>query len=186
LVTERCRVPTPGVFLDSLPAIAPKYSYPGLSPRKSGLSVRLGKKPHFLIPRTEHHRRRLLHEWVQYYNAGRPHMALGPGTPQPSPYLPVPLQAQGHRLPEHLRVDARPVLAGLPHEYRLEKGCMTWFLRTTRALARDGHKSALKLPSMLPSPSLRRHPCPRRSPSADQPPRGRGCPLRSLSTSAPA
>ena len=44
----------------------------------------------FMIPLSEHHRRRLLHEWVQHYNAGRPHLALGPGIPQPPPRLPVP------------------------------------------------------------------------------------------------
>jgi hypothetical protein len=51
---------------------------------------------------------------------GRPHMALGPGIPQPPPHLPTPLQAHRHRLPEHLRVVARPIPGGLHHEYRLE------------------------------------------------------------------
>jgi putative transposase len=42
----------------------------------------------FLIPLTEHHLRRLLYAWVRHYNAGRPHMALGPGIPQPAPPSP--------------------------------------------------------------------------------------------------
>jgi putative transposase len=75
----------------------------------------------FLIPLTENHLRRLLHEWVLYYNAGRPHMALGPGIPQPPPQLPVPLQACRHRIPEYLRVVARSILDGLHREYRLEE-----------------------------------------------------------------
>jgi putative transposase len=73
----------------------------------------------FLIPRTEHHLRRLLQEWVCYDNAGRSHMALGPGIPQPPPHLPLPLQEHRHRLPEPLQVAARPIVGGLHHEYQL-------------------------------------------------------------------
>jgi putative transposase len=73
----------------------------------------------FMIPLTEHHLRRLLHEWVLHYNAGRPHMALGPGVPQPLTSLPVPRQRHRHRLPAHLHVVARPISGGLHHEYRL-------------------------------------------------------------------
>jgi putative transposase len=72
-----------------------------------------------MIPLTEHHLRRLLHEWVQHYNAGRPHMALGPGIPQPPSSLSAPLQTHRHRLPKHLRVVARPALGGLHQEYWL-------------------------------------------------------------------
>ncbi len=72
-----------------------------------------------VIPLTANHLRRLLQQWVQHYNAGRPHMSLGPGIPQPSPSLPVPLQAHRHRFPKHLRVVAHTILGGLHHEYRL-------------------------------------------------------------------
>jgi transposase InsO family protein len=72
-----------------------------------------------VIPLTENHVRRLLHTWVPHYNTGRPHMALGPGIPQPPPPLPVTLHAHRHRLPAHLRVVARSVLGGLHHEYGL-------------------------------------------------------------------
>jgi putative transposase len=75
----------------------------------------------FMIPFTEHHLRCLLHEWGQHYNAGRPHMVLGPGIPQPPPSVPAPPQAHQHGLPEHLRVVARPILGGLHREYSLEK-----------------------------------------------------------------
>jgi putative transposase len=74
----------------------------------------------FLIPLTEDHLRRLLHEWVCHYNVGRPHMALGPGIPQPPTQSPVPRQAHRHQLPKHLHLVARPVLGGLHHEYWLE------------------------------------------------------------------
>ena len=69
----------------------------------------------------EHATRRRLHEWVRHYNEGRPHMSPGPGIPQPPPRFPVPLRGHRHRLPEHLRVVAHPILGGLHHEYRLEE-----------------------------------------------------------------
>jgi putative transposase len=75
----------------------------------------------FMIPLTENHLRPLLQEWVSHYNESRPHMALGPGIPQPPPHLPASLQAHRHRIPEHLRIVARPILSGLHHEYRLEE-----------------------------------------------------------------
>jgi putative transposase len=74
----------------------------------------------FVIPLTEHHLRRLLQEWLWHYNAGRPHMALGPEMPQPPASLPVPRHIHRHRLPAHLHVVAHPILGGLHHEYRLE------------------------------------------------------------------
>jgi putative transposase len=74
-----------------------------------------------MIPLTEHHLRRLVAEWVQHYNAGRPHMALGPGIPPLSVSLLVPLQAHRHRLPAPRRVLTRPSLGGLHHAYRLEE-----------------------------------------------------------------
>ena len=74
-----------------------------------------------LIPLTAHHLRRLLHEWVRHYNTSRPHMALGPGIPQPPPSLPTPLQPSRHWLPEHVGVVSQLILGGLHHEYRLAK-----------------------------------------------------------------
>ena len=73
----------------------------------------------FIIPLTEDHLRRLLYAWVPHYNAGRPHMALGPGIPQPPLSLPVPLHVHRHSLPPHARVVARPILGGLHHEYEI-------------------------------------------------------------------
>ena len=74
----------------------------------------------FVIPFTEYHLHRILQAWVLYYNGGRPHMALGPGIPEPPPPLPMLLQAHRHYLPEHLQVVARPILGGLHHAYALE------------------------------------------------------------------
>lgn len=73
-----------------------------------------------LIPLTANHLQHLLRAWVSHYNGTRPHMALGPGIPQPLTSLPVPLQAHRHRLPPHVRVVAQPILAGLHHDYRLK------------------------------------------------------------------
>jgi hypothetical protein len=89
--------------------------------RKLGLRVSTLRREclDFLIPLTQHHLWYFLNEWVPHYNAGRPHMALGPGIPQPPPWLPVPLQAHQHRIPEHLRVVTCPILGGLHHEYGL-------------------------------------------------------------------
>lgn len=75
----------------------------------------------FIIPLTESHLQRLLKEWVPHDNTSRPHMSLGLGIPQPSASLPVLRQAHRHRLPEHLRVRARPILGGLHHDYQLEE-----------------------------------------------------------------
>jgi len=73
----------------------------------------------YLISFSAPHVGHVLMQWVRHYNEGRPHMALGPGMPQPPVLLPVPLQAHRHRLPTHLRVVARSVLGGLHHEYAL-------------------------------------------------------------------
>jgi putative transposase len=75
----------------------------------------------YLIPLTEDHLRPILQAWVCHYNTGRPHMAWGPGLPQPLLPAPVPLQEHRHLVPPHLQVVARPILGGLHHEYRLEK-----------------------------------------------------------------
>jgi putative transposase len=74
-----------------------------------------------MIPLTEPHLCHLVREWVRHYNAGRPHMSLGPGIPQPLASLPVLVQRCRHRLPEHLQVLAGPILGGLHHDYRLEE-----------------------------------------------------------------
>ena len=75
----------------------------------------------YLIPLSDNHLRRILTQWVPHDNAGRPHMSLGPGIPQPLAALPAPLQEQRHRLPAHGHVVVRPILGGLHHEYRLEE-----------------------------------------------------------------
>jgi transposase InsO family protein len=74
----------------------------------------------FLIPLTEHHLRQLVVEWVTHYNTGRPHMALGPGIPQPLTSGVPSLQKDRHVLPDHLCVVAHPILRGLHHDYALK------------------------------------------------------------------
>ena len=74
----------------------------------------------FVIPCTEHHLRYIMHAWVPHYNAGRPHMSLGPGIPQPPSSLPALLCERRHQWPKSYHVVARPILGGLHHDYRLE------------------------------------------------------------------
>ena len=74
----------------------------------------------WLIPIHEGHLRGILREWVSHYNRGRPHASLGPGIPGPLAEL-TELPSNGHRLPEHVRVVATPILGGLHHEYRLTR-----------------------------------------------------------------
>ena len=72
----------------------------------------------WLIPIHEGHLRWILRDWVIHYNRGRPHASLGLGIPDPLSER-NQLVSTGHRLPEHARVIATPILGGLHHEYRL-------------------------------------------------------------------
>ena len=97
---------------------------PPHSPRANALCERLlgtlrRECVDFLIPLTAQHLQGILHEWVVHYNAGRPHMSLGPGIPQPPAHLPVALHAHRHQLPPRLQVVAQPILGGLHHAYGL-------------------------------------------------------------------
>ena len=74
-----------------------------------------------LIVLDEPHLRKVLAEYVEHYNRGRPHMSLGPGIPDPPEGLPVELGESRHTLPAGSVVICRPVLNGLHHEYGLEK-----------------------------------------------------------------
>jgi putative transposase len=74
----------------------------------------------WLIPLSESHLRLILREWAGHYNHARPHMALGPGVPDPpSQLVPSDTRLTRHRIGERLRVRARSVLGGLHHEYLL-------------------------------------------------------------------
>ncbi len=71
----------------------------------------------WMILLNEDHLRRVLREWVEHYNRGRPHSSLGPGLPEARDPAPMP---SGHRIRDGHRVVATPILGGLHHEYRLE------------------------------------------------------------------
>jgi putative transposase len=73
----------------------------------------------YFIPITESHLRSITTNWMTHYNTGRPHSSLGPGIPNPPSDLPVALQTHRHRIPNHLKVIAHPILGGLHHEYGL-------------------------------------------------------------------
>ena len=61
-----------------------------------------------------------LQAWVDHYNHGRSHMALGPGVPDPpSGVEPSGTPLARHRIGERPRVHARSVLGGLHHQYQL-------------------------------------------------------------------
>jgi putative transposase len=74
----------------------------------------------YLIPLNERHLRLTLREFAAFYNRGRPHSALGPGTPEPIQPS-VPASGHRHRPPVGHRISSKPVLGGLHHDYRLEK-----------------------------------------------------------------
>lgn len=74
----------------------------------------------FLIPLNEKHMRRILKEWVAHYNQGRPHSSLGPGIPEPGASH-QQVKTCGHHIPIDYQVEAKAILGGLHHEYRLEK-----------------------------------------------------------------
>jgi putative transposase len=65
----------------------------------------------WLIPLAEAHLRFTLKSWIAHYNGGRPHMALGPGVPDPpvSPLVP-PTPSSRHRRGE--MVWTPPILKG--------------------------------------------------------------------------
>jgi putative transposase len=72
----------------------------------------------WLIPLTESHLRTLLRSWVRHYNTGRPHMALGPGVPDPPPRIQHDAASKSHhRLLEDMVVRSKSILGGLHHEY---------------------------------------------------------------------
>ena len=79
----------------------------------------------WLIPLSESHLRLILKSWVSHYNGARPHMALGPGVPDPpviTNALPEP--SSRHRRGESYAVRAKSVLGGLHHEYSLAAACV--------------------------------------------------------------
>jgi putative transposase len=74
----------------------------------------------WLIPLSESHLRFILKSWIAHYNGGRPHMALGPGVPDPPATAKVfPEPHSRHRRGESYAVRTASVLGGLHHEYSL-------------------------------------------------------------------
>jgi transposase InsO family protein len=74
----------------------------------------------WLIPLSESHLRSNLKSWIPHYNRARPHMALGPGVPDPPVGTLVhPVSNSRYRRGESYAVRAIPILGGLHHEYSL-------------------------------------------------------------------
>lgn len=72
----------------------------------------------WLIPLSESHLRSILQSWIPRYNRARPHMALGPGVPDPATHHNFNSRSR-RRLREDVAVRANAVLGGLHHEYFL-------------------------------------------------------------------
>ena len=74
----------------------------------------------WLIPLSQSHLRWILKSWVDHYNHGRPHMALGPSVPDPpSEVARPPAQLSRHRMGGRLVLRAKSILGGLHYEYSL-------------------------------------------------------------------
>jgi putative transposase len=71
----------------------------------------------WIIPLNERHLRRVVTEWIDHYNAERPHSARGPGLPSDAGRR---ADVIGHRLPPGWRVMAHQRLGGLHHHYAFE------------------------------------------------------------------
>jgi putative transposase len=74
----------------------------------------------WLIPLSEGHLRSSLKSWIVHYNAGRPHMSLGPCVPDSPAITKTQLEPSSrHRRGESYAVRAASILGGLHHEYSL-------------------------------------------------------------------
>jgi len=74
----------------------------------------------WLIPMSELHLRSVLNMWALHYNEARPHMALGPGVPDPPWSVMRPsTQLSRHRIGGRLVLRVKSILSGLHHEYSL-------------------------------------------------------------------
>ena len=74
----------------------------------------------WLIPMSEGHVRQALRSWIAHYHQGRPHMALGPGVPDPPADAIAPIKPKSrHRLSDFGAVRTNAILGGLHHEYWL-------------------------------------------------------------------
>jgi putative transposase len=78
----------------------------------------------WLIPLSESHLRCILKSWIPHYNTGRPHMALGPGVPDPPlTNFDSPHPKSRYRRGESYAVLVNSILGGLHHEYFLAPAC---------------------------------------------------------------
>jgi putative transposase len=74
----------------------------------------------WLIPVSELHLRSVLKVWVTHYNRARPHMALGPGVPDPpSATMRPSTHIFRHQIGGRLMLRVKSILGGLHHEYSL-------------------------------------------------------------------
>jgi putative transposase len=71
----------------------------------------------YVIPLSQTHLKRMLLEWVNHYNIGRPHQSLGPRIPgQVKQKLPTNREAD--TISKGRQIIAKSILGGLHHEYQ--------------------------------------------------------------------
>jgi len=98
---------------------------PPHSPKANAICERVigtirGECLDWLIPLSESHLRLILKSWVDHYNHGRPHMALGPGVPDPPPAAVRPAsKLTRHKIGGRLVLRVKSILGALHHEYSL-------------------------------------------------------------------
>src|SRR3954462_1286273 len=71
----------------------------------------------YVIPLSESHLKRMLREWVNHLNTGRPHQSLGPGIPD-QVERELPTNCKIETISQRRRIIAKSILGGLHHEYR--------------------------------------------------------------------
>lgn len=71
----------------------------------------------WMVPLSESHLHTVVNAWMAHYNRELPHMALGPGIPDPPPGFPN--SSSRHRCGESYSVHAQSILSGLHHEHHI-------------------------------------------------------------------
>jgi putative transposase len=95
---------------------------PPQSPKANAYCERLvgtirGECLDFMIALNESHLRRILREWVQHYNCGRPHSSLGPGIPDETQKGDLRPSTKVRSIEANTPVISRSIVGGLHHEY---------------------------------------------------------------------
>ncbi len=91
-----------GCVVSGMSSRLPKSTANGRCTERAIGSIR-GECLDYMIPLNETYLRKIVKEWVAYYNRSRPHAALGPSVPDPPPGIPVSIGNDRHRLLTNLK-----------------------------------------------------------------------------------